>query len=127
MIPTLTLLARRTLSTQPSLRRRLYSQKATNDKTAQNFSDPWPLPHSPEHLNSTTTPPEELKVPPLPRPNESVDTLRARLLYQTRKRGTLESDLLLSTFGNEWLSKMDEDELKEFDKVDSACLCFAQC
>jgi succinate dehydrogenase assembly factor 2 len=38
-------------------------------------------------------------------------------LYQTRKRGTLEADLLLSTFGNEWLSKMDEKELKELDEV----------
>ena len=96
---------------------RQYSLKSKDDHVASTFADPWPLPNTPEHLSSTTTPTDELKVPPLPRPNESVDTLRARLLYQTRKRGTLESDLLLSTFGHEWLAKMTEFELREFDKV----------
>ncbi|KAF8760868.1 Succinate dehydrogenase assembly factor 1, mitochondrial [Rhizoctonia solani] len=55
--------------------------------------------------------------PPVPRHNESLATLRARLVYQTRKRGTLESDLLLSTFAKEHLSKMSEHELREFDKL----------
>jgi succinate dehydrogenase assembly factor 2 len=93
------------------------SHKTKDDQVAGSFADPWPLPNTPEHLGSTTTPPGELKVTPLARPNESINTLRARLVYQTRKRGTLESDLLLSTFGNEWLPKMSESELKEFDKV----------
>lgn len=43
--------------------------------------------------------------------------MRARLVYQSRKRGTLESDLLLSTFAKEELGQMNETELKEFDKV----------
>lgn len=43
--------------------------------------------------------------------------MRARLIYQTRKRGTLESDLLLSTFAKDELDKMSEVEMKEFDKV----------
>lgn len=81
------------------------------------FADPWPLPHSPEHLASTTTPSDTPPPAPLPRPNESVDVLRARLLYQSRKRGTLESDLLLSTFARDQLSVMDEAQLKEYDKV----------
>jgi hypothetical protein len=102
---------------------RLYSQKVREDQLAGSFADPWPLPNTPEHLSSTTTPSNELRVSPLPRPNESIDTLRARLLYQTRKRGTLESDLLLSTFGKEWLSRMDDTELKEFDKVSKYLLC----
>jgi succinate dehydrogenase assembly factor 2 len=42
---------------------------------------------------------------------------RARLVYQSRKRGTLESDLLLSTFAQEHLGAMDAVELSEFDKV----------
>lgn len=54
---------------------------------------------------------------PLERQNESVDTLRARLVYQSRKRGTLESDLLLATFARDNLKIMSEDELKEYDKV----------
>ncbi|EKM58016.1 uncharacterized protein PHACADRAFT_89941 [Phanerochaete carnosa HHB-10118-sp] len=58
-------------------------------------------------------PPPEL----LPRPGESVEKMRARLVYQSRKRGTLESDLLLSTFAKERLPTMNEAELKEFDKL----------
>lgn len=56
-------------------------------------------------------------MPPLPRPNESTDTLRARLVYQSRKRGTLESDLLLSTFARDFLGKMTHAEMMEYDKV----------
>jgi succinate dehydrogenase assembly factor 2 len=80
-------------------------------------ADPWLLPNTPEHLASTTSPADLRPPTPLARPNESTDTLRARLVYQSRKRGTLESDLLLSTFAGEQLSVMDEKELKEFDKV----------
>jgi len=46
--------------------------------------------------------------------------MRARLIYQSRKRGTLESDLILSTFANEIIHKMDEKELKEYDRVSVA-------
>lgn len=79
--------------------------------------DPWPLPHSPEHLASTVTPVDLPPPEPLPRPNEHIDTMRARLVYQSRKRGTLESDLLLSTFAQENLSQMGVEELREYDKV----------
>jgi Flavinator of succinate dehydrogenase len=54
---------------------------------------------------------------PLPRHGESLETVRARLVYQSRKRGTLESDLLLSTFAQEHLGTMNAEELSEFDKV----------
>jgi succinate dehydrogenase assembly factor 2 len=54
---------------------------------------------------------------PLDRTGEPEDTLRARLVYQTRKRGTLETDLILGTFAKEYLGQMTVDELKEFDKV----------
>jgi len=80
-------------------------------------ADPWPLPHTPEHLQSTKTP-EDIPPPtPLPRPNETIETMRARLMYQSRKRGTLESDLLLSTFARDVLAGMGEEELREYDKV----------
>jgi succinate dehydrogenase assembly factor 2 len=79
--------------------------------------DPWPLPHTPEHLESTKMPGDLSPLPPLQRPNESTETMRARLVYQSRKRGTLESDLLLSTFARDALEEMGEDELKEYDKV----------
>jgi len=80
-------------------------------------ADPWPLPHTPEHLASTTTPDDVTPLPPLPRPNEAQDTLRARLVYQSRKRGTLESDLLLSTFARDQLASMSVEEMREYDKV----------
>ena len=80
-------------------------------------SDPWPLPHTPHHLSSTTTPVDIPAPEPLPRPNESLETTRARLLYQSRKRGTLESDLLLSTFARDHLPTMSPAELSEYDKV----------
>ena len=85
--------------------------------TVPRRKDPWPLPHTPEHLAATTTPPDIPPPEPLARPGESVHAMRARLVYQSRKRGTLESDLLLSTFAKEHLSTMSEAELKDFDKV----------
>jgi len=83
-------------------------------------ADPWPLPHTPEHVAFTTTPKDITPLPPLSRPNEAPETLRARLVYQSRKRGTLESDLLLSTFARDQLPKMGVEEMREYDKV---CLC----
>ncbi|VDB95488.1 unnamed protein product [Peniophora sp. CBMAI 1063] len=85
--------------------------------TARVHKDPWPLPHTPEHLASTVTPEDLPGLPPIPRPNEALETTRARLVYQSRKRGTLESDLLLSTFAQEKLGSMTADELKEYDKL----------
>ena len=85
--------------------------------SARAYKDPWPLPHTPEHLASTVTPEHLPGLPPLPRPNEALETTRARLVYQSRKRGTLESDLLLSTFAQENLGSMTADELREYDKV----------
>ncbi|PFH48715.1 hypothetical protein AMATHDRAFT_76593 [Amanita thiersii Skay4041] len=79
--------------------------------------DPWMLPNTPEHLASTETPPDLPPPKPLDRQNETVETMRARLVYQSRKRGTLESDLLLSTFARDNLSRMDEKELGEYDRL----------
>ncbi|KAI0916053.1 hypothetical protein AcV5_003497 [Taiwanofungus camphoratus] len=86
--------------------------------TARRSADPWgPMPNTPEHMSKTTSaldlPPPE----PIPRPGEPVEKMRARLVYQSRKRGTLESDLLLSTFAKEQLATMGEVELREFDKL----------
>ena len=75
------------------------------------------MPHTPEHIASTTSPATRTLPPnPLPRHGESIETTRARLVYQSRKRGTLENDFLLSTFGQEHLGTMNAEELSEFDK-----------
>ncbi|KAI6116249.1 mitochondrial protein [Pisolithus sp. B1] len=79
----------------------------TLSSSARRWKDPWPLPHTPQHIASTVTPSNVAPPQPIPRPNESIDTMRARLVYQSRKRGTLESDLLLSTFA----------QLSEYDKL----------
>ncbi|KAF8527634.1 Flavinator of succinate dehydrogenase-domain-containing protein [Hysterangium stoloniferum] len=79
-------------------------------------SDPYPLPLSSSAVSSQPPTSQTSPPPRLPRSNESIQTLRARLVYQSRKRGTLEADLLLSTFANEQLGEMTEEELKEFDR-----------
>jgi succinate dehydrogenase assembly factor 2 len=86
------------------------------------LADPWPLPGSPGHIASSTSNPDLPRPIPVPRHNESIDTLRVRLLYQARKRGTLESDLLLSTFANDNLDLLTGSELRELDKVSSGDL-----
>lgn len=68
-------------------------------------------------MESSVTSPDLPRPIPVPRFNESIETLRARLVYQTRKRGTLESDLILSTFAKEQLNLLTMQELQEFDKV----------
>ncbi|KAG5984400.1 hypothetical protein E4U55_004973 [Claviceps digitariae] len=57
----------------------------------------------------------KFRVAPLRRTGEDDDTKRARLLYQSRKRGTLESDLLLSTFAKAHLPSMSSDLLTQYD------------
>lgn len=100
---------------------------------ARSAGDPYLLPHTPQHISPSDAPaasgahePEvdlsdpELPFPtPLPRDGETLGALRARLVYQSRKRGTLEGDLLMSTFGQEHMGGMSEAELREFDKVRS--------
>ncbi|KAF8800592.1 hypothetical protein BYT27DRAFT_7175149 [Phlegmacium glaucopus] len=99
------------------LRNPNHIQRHLISSSSRLLADPWPLPHTPEHLASTTTPVDTSPLPPLPRLNETIETLRARLVYQSRKRGTLESDLLLSTFARDHLSVMTQEELKEYDKL----------
>ncbi|KAE9388912.1 DUF339-domain-containing protein [Gymnopus androsaceus JB14] len=53
---------------------------------------------------------------PLERRGGSLGTLRARLVYQSRKLSTLESDLLLAIFARDNL-KITEEKLKEYDKL----------
>lgn len=59
----------------------------------------------------------EITVKPIERLNEKLETKRARLLYQSRKRGILETDLLLSRFAAKYLKGMSEKELLEYDKL----------
>lgn len=58
-----------------------------------------------------------IRVQPLKREGESDLQLRKRLVYQSRKRGILETDLLLSRFAKKYLDKFDRDMLVEYDKL----------
>uniref|UniRef100_A0A0B7BV86 Succinate dehydrogenase assembly factor 2, mitochondrial n=1 Tax=Arion vulgaris TaxID=1028688 RepID=A0A0B7BV86_9EUPU len=42
---------------------------------------------------------------------------RARLLYQSRKRGMLENGLLLSTFASKYLDTFTDGQLSSYDKL----------
>ncbi|EDO41021.1 predicted protein, partial [Nematostella vectensis] len=49
------------------------------------------------------------------REDETTEMKRARLLYQSRKRGMLENGLLLSTFADRHLDEFDDDLLQQYD------------
>ncbi|KAJ2514447.1 Succinate dehydrogenase assembly factor 2 mitochondrial [Coemansia sp. RSA 2049] len=52
-----------------------------------------------------------------PRGTEDISTTRRRLQYQMRKRGILETDLLLSTFASEHLHALTPSELADLDSL----------
>ncbi|BFZ63906.1 Succinate dehydrogenase assembly factor 2 mitochondrial [Saitoella coloradoensis] len=54
---------------------------------------------------------------PVPRHGESIEQKRRRMLYQSRKRGILETELLMSTFAKKNLDTLSADELHEYDKL----------
>ena len=84
------------------------------------MTDPYPLPLSQPSLAQGS---DEVKnnLDPMPQPldrtGEDEKTLRARLVYQCRKRGTLETDLILSTFSKQYLNDMSVAQMQEFDKA----------
>ncbi|WVQ72267.1 succinate dehydrogenase assembly factor 2, mitochondrial [Cryptococcus sp. DSM 104548] len=109
-----------TRALRPATHSRAFSSTPTFLKS--NTSDPFPLPLSdPELAAANSRLPDNSEEWPMPQPldrtGEDEKTLRARLVYQTRKRGTLETDLILSTFAKDELPKMTVEELKEFDKL----------
>ncbi|CAH2352928.1 succinate dehydrogenase assembly factor 2, mitochondrial [[Candida] railenensis] len=69
-------------------------------------------PQNPKHNLEIT-----MKIEPIERTGESIDIKRARLVYQSRKRGILESDLLLSRFAKKYLKTFSLEELDEYDKL----------
>eukprot|EP00048_Salpingoeca_helianthica_P013030 m.194324 g.194324 ORF g.194324 m.194324 type:complete len:138 (-) comp15449_c1_seq4:57-470(-) len=51
------------------------------------------------------------------RVKETTDQLRSRLLFQSRKRGIRENDLIFSTFSGKYLESLTEKQLKEYDTI----------
>ncbi|KAJ1791570.1 Succinate dehydrogenase assembly factor 2 mitochondrial [Coemansia sp. RSA 2399] len=60
---------------------------------------------------------QQQQQPPPLRGAEDLDTMRRRLQYQMRKRGILETDLLLSTFASEYLHVLGKEELADLDAL----------
>ncbi|KAK7509253.1 TPR repeat protein-like protein [Phyllosticta citriasiana] len=58
----------------------------------------------------------QFKIEPIRRTGEDINTMRSRLTYQSRKRGILESDLLLSTFADAYLGQMTQKQLQDYDR-----------
>ena len=92
---------------------------ASNPSTA---TDPWSLkPPPPPQLHVQDPPPsmEQLLASSHPegRDSEDPEILRKRLVYESRKRGILEMDLILSTFAKDRLGDMNERQLREYDRV----------
>lgn len=62
----------------------------------------------------------DLVIPDIPRQDrslESIEAKRGRLLYSSRHRGILETDLLLSTFSKKYLDSMSEEQVQEYDEL----------
>ncbi|KAK7068516.1 Succinate dehydrogenase assembly factor 2, mitochondrial [Halocaridina rubra] len=86
----------------PAMTKRAYS------KTTEGDGDMHP---APSHIMEPVIPPYEEKV------GEPINMKRARLQYQSRKRGMLENGLLLSSFAHHYLAKMTEEQLSMYDRL----------
>ncbi|XP_008550715.1 succinate dehydrogenase assembly factor 2, mitochondrial [Microplitis demolitor] len=53
----------------------------------------------------------------VPRLNEDIKLKKARLLYQSRKRGMLENGLVLSTFAKKYLETFNDKQLALYDQL----------
>ncbi|XP_037967820.2 succinate dehydrogenase assembly factor 2-B, mitochondrial [Plutella xylostella] len=58
----------------------------------------------------------EIPVYPVEKP-QPLETRKARLHYQSRKRGMLENDLLLSTFAKKYLDSFTEQQTMMYDRL----------
>lgn len=55
--------------------------------------------------------------PPIQRPSETLEAKRKRLIWASRKRGILETDLLLGTFIQKYVNVLSSDQLTEYDTL----------
>ena len=62
-------------------------------------------------------PSNEPPIPEYPFKKEETAVKKARLVYQSRKRGMLENDLLLSTFASQHLNNFDDSQLEMYDRL----------
>lgn len=94
-----------------SLSRSLSSHKPSSGEANQ--------PSDPDHRDNHKGPLEiEIPIPKrVHRENEPIQVKINRLVYQSRKRGILESDLLCSTFAKKYMHSLTEQQLDMYDKL----------
>lgn len=119
--------------------RRPFSTSITPYSSESDLTHPSLLKDPPATMPSTSTDPWSLQPPPPPSANadgsdlsmaelivsphpegrdgERTEVLRKRLVYESRKRGILETDLILGTFARTRLAGMSDRELREYDRV----------
>ncbi|KAI5859751.1 DUF339-domain-containing protein [Durotheca rogersii] len=106
---------RRPLSTAPALRASVGSGNSPPPAKPRTSHDQGPAPGAAEmgvgELEGT-----DFRIEPMRRTGEDDATMRARLVYQSRKRGTLEADLLLSTFAAAHLPRMSREQMAQYDR-----------
>lgn len=61
-------------------------------------------------MNSTMSISQEIQI-------YNLHFINSRLLYQSRKRGMLENDLLLSTFAHKYLDGFTEEQTMQYDRL----------
>lgn len=100
------------------------ASSSTSSQVPSDASDPFPLPFSkgvdlasPSQSDSLPDLGAPARVPGREPGQESREQRIRRLIYQTRKRGILETDLLMSTFAMKELWEMPEKEIEEFDRL----------
>ncbi|KAJ1352465.1 hypothetical protein KIN20_008798 [Parelaphostrongylus tenuis] len=49
--------------------------------------------------------------------DEQLNVMRSRLLYQSKKRGILENDIILGEFAEKYLPTMEREDLTSYDKL----------
>ncbi|XP_015515495.1 succinate dehydrogenase assembly factor 2, mitochondrial [Neodiprion pinetum] len=71
-----------------------------------------------DDLNIVHPEAREPHIPPyVERQGEDITLKRARLIYQSRKRGMLENGLLLSTFAKKYLDNFNESQMVLYDRL----------
>ncbi|XP_017073270.1 succinate dehydrogenase assembly factor 2-A, mitochondrial [Drosophila eugracilis] len=89
-------------------------------RSASNIGNPPPPPLAStfEDVIVDYEDPDYLPLPEYPvRPNEPLNIRKQRLLYQSRKRGMLENDLLLSTFAAKYLQNFNAEQTALYDQL----------
>lgn len=90
-----------------------YPRISRNFSTGKDHSQP-PSEDDIVHLDDRA----DIRIPEYKaRDNEPIGVQRQRLVYQSRKRGMLENDLLLSTFADKYLKSMNVEQLNMYDQL----------